>query len=410
MRSVYDDWTGNVIQEADLRSFDPEAVRAIRATYVSEHPESREAVSGLDDEGFLSKVGVLKRGKVTVAAMILLGKASERVLPQSICVRWRLLDIDGSVAESRTVSGSMVLAVRKVASIISNSTVRIREGEGQIFVSTYRIASLTEAMFNALQHQDYTLGGTIDVIERENESVTVFSRGTFPDVQPESFVKGQNQTMASRNSYLIKVMTEIGLVTNSGAGIRNLYMSQMYRHFPLPRYIVTDDSVSVTFPGRREGAVARALDIRRDMEVQDILDLDRLDSGRYISDRRMGSLITRGLVTVYDGVPCINLDYADPSSRFSKGSDYDAVIQLLIENGSVTRSDVVGILRLRDRKGLSEEQLSVKATNLLQNMRRDGRITKTEGSTRAARYVLNRAVRSLSGPSWQSPLRGTVSI
>lgn len=388
MKSVYDDWTGNVIQEADLRSFDPEAVRAVRATYVSEHPEDRDTVAAMDDGEFLSKVGILKRGKVTVAAMILLGKVSEKILPPSICVRWRLLDIDGSVVESRTIGGSMVLAIRKVVSIISNSTVRIDNGEGPVFVSTYRVASLTEAMFNALQHQDYTMGGTIDVIERENESVTVVSKGSFPDVQPESFVKGQNQTMASRNSYLIKVMTEIGLVTNSAAGIRNLYMSQMHKHFPLPRYNVTDDSVLVTFPGRREGSVARALDIRRDIDVQDILDLDRLDSGRYLSDKRMESLISRGLVTVYDGVPCINLDYTDPSSRFSKGSDYDAVIQLLSENGSVTRSDVVGILKLRDRKGLTDEQLAVKATNLLQNMRKDGKIVKTDGSTRSARYVL----------------------
>jgi hypothetical protein len=153
--------------------------------------------------------------------------------------------------------------------------------------------------------------------------------------------------------------------------------------------LITEDSVSVTFPGRREGSIARALDIHRDMEVSDILDLDRLDSGKYLSDKRMEALIERGLVTVYDGVPCINLDYQDPSSRFSKGSDYDAVMELLKENGSITRGDVVDVLRFRDRKGLTDEQLSVKATNLLQTMRKDGRISKTEGSTRSARYILN---------------------
>jgi len=388
VRSVYDDWTGNVIQDADIRSFDPEAVRAVRATYVSEHPDDREAVQGMDDQAFLSHIGVLKRGKVTVASMILLGKSSERLIPQTVCVRWRLLDIDGTVVEDRSMNGSMVLAIRKVASIISNSTVKIDTGDGPTFVSTYRVASLTEAMFNALQHQDYTMGGTIDAIERENESVTIMSRGSFPDVQPESFVKGQNQTMASRNSFLIKCMTEIGLVPNSGSGIRNFYLSQIHKHFPLPRFHITDDSVSVTFPGRREGSIARALDVHRDMEVQDVIDLDRLDSGKHLSDRTMESLISRGLVTVYDGVPCINLDYQDPSSRFSKGSDYDAVMELLKENGSVTRSDVVDMLRFRDRKGLTDEQLSVKATNILQNMRKDGRIGKAEGSTRSARYVL----------------------
>jgi len=388
VKSVYDDWTGNIIQEADVRSFDPEAVRAVRATYLSEHPESRDEVSEMDDAAFLSHVGVLKRGKVTVASMILLGKSSERAIPQTVCIRWRLYDVTGTLIDSRVLNGSMVLAIRKVASIISNSTVKIQDGEGQTFVSTYRIASLTEAMFNALQHQDYTLGGTIDVVERENESVTVISKGQFPDQSPESFVRGQNQTMASRNHFLIKAMAEIGLVPNSGSGIRNFYLSQIHKRFPLPRFDISDDSVSVTFPGRREGAMVRAMDIHQGLDVSDILDLDRLDSGRYLSDKRMESLISRGLVTVYDGVPCINLAHEDPSSRFSKGSDYDAVLSLIKENGSVTRSDVVDVLRFRDRKGLTEEQLSVKATNILQNLRKDGRISKAEGNTRSARYEM----------------------
>ena len=388
MKSVYDDWTGNVIPDADIRSLDPEAVRAVRATYLSEHSGDRERVSEMDDHTFLAHVGVLKRGKITVAAMILMGKSSERVIPQSVCVKWRLFDIDGTEADSRVINGSMVLAIRKVASLISNSTVKIEGPEGPIFVSTYRVASLTETMFNALQHQDYTMGGTIEVLERENESVTVVSRGSFPDVRPESFVKGQNQTIAGRNGFLIKAMAEIGLVPNSGAGIRNFYLSQIHKRFPLPRFAITDDSVSVTFPGRREGPMARALDIHRNMEIQDILDLDRLDSGRYLSDKRMESLISSGLVTVYDGVPCINLSYEDPSARFSKGSDHDAVLQLIKDNGSVTRSDVVNMLRFRDRKGLTDEQLSVKATNILQNLRKEGRIAKAEGSTRSARYIL----------------------
>jgi len=386
-RSVYDDWTGNVVPEADLRSFDPEAVRSIRATYESEHPGGAEEVRAMSDEDFLSRVGLLKRGKVTIASMILLGKASEKVLPQTVCVRWRLYDVDGTLMDSRTINGSLILAVRKVASIISNSTSRIEGENGPTFVSAYRIASLTEAMFNALQHQDYSLGGMIDVVERENESVTVVSKGSFPDVFPESFVKAQNQTVVQRNNYLINAMAEIGLVAGTASGIRNFYLNQIHRHFPLPRFTVTDDSVSVTFPGRREGAIARALDIRRDIEVQDVLDLDRLDSGRYVSDKRMQSLISRELVTVYDGVPCINLSYEDPSSRFGKGSDSDAVLTLLREKGSVTRADVVDVLRFRDRKGLTDEQLSVKATNVLQNLRKEGRVEKAEGSTRSARYV-----------------------
>ena len=82
VKGIYDDWTGNTVPDADIRSFDPEAVRAIRATYISEHPENRDEISAMDDTTFLSHIGVLKRGKVTIASMILLGKMSERLARQ----------------------------------------------------------------------------------------------------------------------------------------------------------------------------------------------------------------------------------------------------------------------------------------------------------------------------------------
>ena len=65
MTRKYDDWTGNVVPEATVRSLDPSAVRAVRATYESLHRDSDEIIS-LDDEAFLTKVGFFKRGKVTM--------------------------------------------------------------------------------------------------------------------------------------------------------------------------------------------------------------------------------------------------------------------------------------------------------------------------------------------------------
>lgn len=75
-------------------------------------------------------------------------------------------------------------------------------------------------------------------------------------------------------------------------------------------------------------------------------------------------------------------------SAFVEGTDEEAVLMLIGRNGSVTRSDVADILAARDPKELTEEQIRVKSTNLLQTMRRKGLIEKAEGSTRSARYVL----------------------
>ena len=67
---------------------------------------------------------------------------------------------------------------------------------------------------------------------------------------------------------------------------------------------------------------------------------------------------------------------------------------LIRSKGYVTRSDVAEVLASRDGKGLTEEQLRVKATNLLQTMRKAGMVRKADGSTRSARYIASDPSRS----------------
>ena len=232
---TYEDWTGNVVGEADVRSLDPGAVRALRAKYALRFPEQADEVNDWDAAVFLSKAGVLKRGKITVAAMILLGKSSEHVLPDSVCIRWRSLDVDGAVTDSRTFNGPMLLSAVQASSAVRNWSVETG-GKVQRTVSAYRTATLEEAILNAVAHQDYALGGTIDVIERDKESVTIRSGGSFGSQSPESFALGKASPHPSRNRFLREAMSKSGITMGHGSGIRGMYLSQAYRHFPLPSY------------------------------------------------------------------------------------------------------------------------------------------------------------------------------
>lgn len=60
---VYDDWTGNVVNGADVRSLDIGAVRAARAAFRERFPERAEESQAWDDQTFLTRAGVLKRGR-----------------------------------------------------------------------------------------------------------------------------------------------------------------------------------------------------------------------------------------------------------------------------------------------------------------------------------------------------------
>lgn len=281
----------------------------------------------------------------------------------------------------------MILAVTHAASVIRNSSVRI-EGSSPRFVSTYRIKTLEEALYNAVAHQDYSLGGTIDIIEKDRESVSIVSRGSFPDCTPESLVLSATPSIKRRNPFLCKAMSGLGLVTMNMSGIKGMYLSQAYRHFPMPRFSITDAMVIVTFPGIRSGNYARILDARDDLDIETIINLDRLSYGLYVDARDIAILERRGLIMMSGDIPYLCFDEDSSRIRVFKGTDSEAVMDFIRQNGSIRRSDVAGILSARSSKNLTSEQLSVKATNLLQAMRKDGLIEKSEGSTRSASYIL----------------------
>lgn len=386
---LYDDWTGNVVTGTDMRSLDIGAVRAARASFRERFPDRAEESQTWDDQTFLSKTGVLKRGRITVAALILLGKRDSEFLPSTLCIRWRLLGPDGETMDSRTFQGPMLLASSQAVSMIRNWTCQIGTGDSRRQVSAYRNSVLVEAVRNAVAHQDYVLGGTIDVIERERESVTVVSRGSFPQRPPESFISGPPQLKPVRNQFLVSAMAGLGIVPASGTGIRSMYLAQAARRFPMPDFDVSEDRFSVRFPGIRAGAYARVLDIRGDVDLRTMIDLDRIAKLRYVPERRLKALARRNLIEFMDGVPCIACGAGQTVlSAFVEGTDEEAVMMLIERNGSVTRSDVCDVLAARDPKELTPEQIRVKSTNLLQTMRKKGLIEKAEGSTRSARYVL----------------------
>ena len=386
---VYDDWTGNVVNGADMRSLDIGALRAARASFRERYPDRAEECQAWDDQTFLTRAGVLKRGRITIASLILLGKRDSEFLPSTLCIRWRLLGPDGEMMDSRTFQGPMLLASTQAVSMIRNWTCQIGVEDSRRPVSAYRNSALVEAVRNAVAHQDYSLGGAIDIVERERESVTVLSKGSFPQRTPESFINGPPQLKPVRNQFLVSAMAGLGIIPASGTGIRSMYLAQASRRFPMPDFDITDDRVSVRFPGIRSGAYARVLDVRGDVDLKTMMDLDRIAKLRYVPERRLKALARRNLVEFMDGVPCIACGAGQKVlSAFVEGTDEEAVLMLIGRNGSVTRSDVADILAARDPKELTAEQIRVKSTNLLQTMRRKGLIEKAEGSTRSARYVL----------------------
>ena len=86
-----DDWSAGIIPDATIEDLDPIAIRKKKKKFVELYPKRETEVALWDDAKFLNKTGFTIKGKITRAAIIILGrKESEYFLTPSVCkIRYR---------------------------------------------------------------------------------------------------------------------------------------------------------------------------------------------------------------------------------------------------------------------------------------------------------------------------------
>lgn len=140
----------------------------------------------------------------------------------------------------------LLLAVDKVYAKIRNLKYRyIREGT--LFpeeIDQYEPYAIREALNNCIAHQDYTLAGRINVIERE-ESLAFTNLGSFVPGDVQRVVMEDAPEEHYRNRFLATAMFNLKMVDTAGGGIRKLFLFQKQRFFPMPDYDFSDNRVKV---------------------------------------------------------------------------------------------------------------------------------------------------------------------
>lgn len=80
-------------------------------------------------------------------------------------------------------------------------------------------------------------------------------------------------------------MYKLGLVDSIGLGVKKMFHSQVKRHFPLPEYKFDEYGTSLRLTGHViSEAVARIIHFNSDLEMKDIMALDRYQKGKILSD------------------------------------------------------------------------------------------------------------------------------
>lgn len=415
---VKEDWSGALVPEATLADLDPEAVAAARVRFTDyllrsepdagRHDAIRTEAAGWSDETLLNKAHVTKQGRVTRAALLLLGKdeSSHFLAPVDAKISWILRDADNGTVTSQPFGLPFLLATERAFARIRNVTLD-HMPDGTLFptpVPRYDNWVMREALHNAVAHQDYLLGGKVNFVEHPDRLV-LGNLGQFIPESVEWMLEHQSPPEHYRNQWLIDGMIRLRMIEQAGSGIRRMFATQRQRLFPLPDYEFGTTPqghprVELTLQGQvLDTKFARALMARSDLTLGQVLLLDRVQKGRPLAPEEARTLRELGLIEGRAPRYFISAKVAEVTgqkARYIHNRGFDdqyyqrLVMEYLAKYGKASRADLDALLLAKLPDVLSTEQKANKVKNLLQAMRRAG-LVHTRGTRVHAEWVLGPA-------------------
>ncbi|MDT8410825.1 MAG: ATP-binding protein [Vicingaceae bacterium] len=220
-----------------------------RKQYAEKNAKLREEIQKGDDATFLNKAKVCINGKITNTAILLLGKPESEhfISPATAKISWILKDRDNIEKDYEHFSCPLLLEVENVKSKIRNLKYRYIK-DGTLFpdeVDQYDPYILREALNNCIAHQDYTMGGKINVVEHEDGRLTFANSGAFIPESIEKIIEADAPETNYRNPFLANAMVNLNMIDTIGSGIKKMFVIQKNKYFPLPDYDFSNEKITV---------------------------------------------------------------------------------------------------------------------------------------------------------------------
>ncbi|MDY0012017.1 MAG: putative DNA binding domain-containing protein [Rhodocyclaceae bacterium] len=399
------DWSGEIVADATLDDLDPEALDAARRRFTeyllkaepdtARHEHIRAEAQGWDVVTLLNKARITKAGRITRAALLLLGKdeSAHFLAPVDAKLSWISRNAQNVTGSSHPYGMPFLLATDQIFRRIRNEAIEAMP-DGTLFpVALQRYDSwvIREALHNCVAHQDYRLGGKVNVVEHPDKLVFT-NLGQFIPPSVEWMLEHQSPPEHYRNQWLIDGMIRLRMIDQVGSGIRRMFQTQRDRYFPLPDFVfeVTEQGhprVEVTIPGQvLDVKYTQLLMKRADLELRQVLLLDKVQKKRPLALEDIRQLKALKLIEGRSPnffVSAKVAEWADQKASYIRNKGLDdgyyrkLVTDYLKKYGQATRKDMDELLLAKLPDVLDTTQKAHKIRNLLQAMRRDELIHRT---------------------------------
>ena len=390
VQGAAEDWSALIVSGATVEDLDPAAIAKSRENYKNKFPEQAKDIDRWDEITFLNKTKVTIKGKITRAAIILLGKSESEhfISPAEAKIRWVLKDSKGNDKDYHIESCPLLLAVDKIYAKIRNLKYRYIK-EGTLFpdeVDQYEPFVIREAINNCIAHQDYTKGGRINAVEMEDQLIFTNLGGFIPG-SVEKVVKEDAPEEHYRNRFLATAMFNLKMVDTAGGGIRKMFNYQRERFFPMPEYDLTGGKVKVTVIGKvLDLDFARVLARNPNLSLEQIIALDKVQKRKKLADEEIKSLKDYGLIEgrkpnyIISAQVIASLSDRELKAQYIKHTKLEdehykkLIIEYLKKFGKSHRKDIERVLWDKLPDILTEVQKKNKIGNLLSALRMEGKI------------------------------------
>ncbi len=339
--------------------------------------------------------------KVLRAAVVLFASDPTQFVPRAAVQLVRRLGIGpgpGPVTVRKEITGPLVTVLERSLDFIEANTRNIHvlpaESLRRGSRPEYPRSVMREAVMNALAHRDYHLiGSTIDITIWDDR-VEILSPGSLP---AHITVDNIEQEHYSRNPRMMRVLKTMGLVEEYGEGVDRMISETQAHWIQPPQFVATDQSVTVIVRNtpvmpledqawlegrglaRLPSDEQRLLVAMRDAGSASRRELEPLSDN---IDRLIATTLSKGLLVAignrggrrYELDPEHHLPGA--RSRVAADRQEDQVLAAIDRAGSVTTRQVAGILGVE----------MAAARRVLRRLR-DAGVVRTEGRTRAMRYL-----------------------
>ena len=197
----------------------------------------------MSDEQFLTKLKLVIDGKITNAAMLLLGNEDYDYLFKTVPeASWRVYDSKNDVSDYEIFKIPYITLSERLFGKIRNLTYRYMPNQLTLFpteTKQYDMWLLRELLNNCIAHSEYTYGGRIYLNEFEDR-IILTNPGSFLPGKIEPVLNPGYNPPFYRNQLLAETMVKLNMIDSQSTGIRRVFRIQKERYFPLPDYDLSD--------------------------------------------------------------------------------------------------------------------------------------------------------------------------